>query len=97
MGRPAIGKFTAVRLPPEMLDRIDEHAGKGKRAAFIRAAMVHVLDSIDRLDVVRSDDGEMTLKHKPGRTVEMRALSRDDNEGDGPATPDDSPPKRKAA
>lgn len=39
MGRPPIGKFTAVRLPPEMLDRIDAITGPGKRAAFIREAV----------------------------------------------------------
>lgn len=39
MGRPAIGKFTAVRLSPEMLERIDAFAGPGKRAEFIRAAV----------------------------------------------------------
>jgi hypothetical protein len=39
MGRPPIGKFTAVRLSPEMLARIDEIVGPGKRAAFIRDAV----------------------------------------------------------
>ncbi len=39
MGRPAIGKFTAVRLSADMLDRIDSHAGPGKRAEFIRQAV----------------------------------------------------------
>ena len=39
MGRPPIGKFTAVRLSPDMLDRIDQLAGPGKRAAFIRDAV----------------------------------------------------------
>lgn len=39
MGRPPIGKFTAVRLSPEMLERIDALAGPGKRAQFIRDAV----------------------------------------------------------
>lgn len=39
MGRPAIGKFTAVRLPPEMLARIDALVDQGKRAEFIREAV----------------------------------------------------------
>jgi predicted DNA-binding protein len=39
MGRPAIGKFTAVRLSPEMLARIDALTGPGKRAEFIREAV----------------------------------------------------------
>ncbi len=39
MGRPPIGKFTAVRLSPEMLARIDALAGPGKRAQFIRDAV----------------------------------------------------------
>ncbi len=39
MGRPSIGKFTAVRLPPEMLARIDALTEPGKRAEFIREAV----------------------------------------------------------
>lgn len=39
MGRPPIGKFTAVRLSADMLERIDAHAGPGKRAEFIRTAV----------------------------------------------------------
>lgn len=39
MGRPPIGKFTAVRLSPEMLARIDAITGAGQRAAFIREAV----------------------------------------------------------
>ena len=39
MGRPPIGKFTAVRLSADMTARIDALAGKGKRADFIRAAV----------------------------------------------------------
>lgn len=34
-----IGKFTAVRLAPETLERIDAICGPGKRAAFIRDAV----------------------------------------------------------
>lgn len=44
MGRPPIGKFTAVRLSDEMLARIDAIAGKGKRAAFIRTAIENELE-----------------------------------------------------
>ena len=39
MGRPPIGKFTAVRLSAEMLARIDALAGPRYRAAFIRDAV----------------------------------------------------------
>lgn len=39
MGRPPIGKFTAVRLSPEMLAQIDAIIGPGQRAAFIRDAV----------------------------------------------------------
>ena len=39
MGRPPIGKFTAVRLSAEMLARIDALTGPGKRAEFIREAV----------------------------------------------------------
>lgn len=39
MGRPAIGKFTAVRLAPETLARIDALVPDGKRAEFIRHAV----------------------------------------------------------
>lgn len=39
VGRPPIGKFTAVRLSAEMLARIDALAGPGKRAEFIRRAV----------------------------------------------------------
>ena len=46
-GRPAIGKFTAVRLSPEMLAAIDEHAPPGKRADFIREAVQAELDRRD--------------------------------------------------
>ena len=38
-GRPAIGKFTAVRLSSEVLARIDALVPAGQRAAFIRAAI----------------------------------------------------------
>jgi metal-responsive CopG/Arc/MetJ family transcriptional regulator len=41
MGRPPLGvKYTAIRLSPEMLARIDEAmGGKGQRSAFIRSAV----------------------------------------------------------
>lgn len=40
MGRPSLGvKFTAVRLAPEILLRIDTLAGVGKRSEFIREAV----------------------------------------------------------
>lgn len=38
-GRPAIGKFTAVRLSSEVLARIDALVPSGQRAAFVRAAV----------------------------------------------------------
>jgi Arc/MetJ-type ribon-helix-helix transcriptional regulator len=44
MGRTAIGKFTAVRLAPEMLARIDALVATGKRADFIRSAVAQALD-----------------------------------------------------
>lgn len=52
MGRPPIGKFTAVRLPPEMLSRIDAITGPGKRAEFIRAA---VEAELSRREAKRTD------------------------------------------
>jgi predicted DNA-binding protein len=37
MGRPSLGvKFTAVRLPEGLGERIDELVGPKRRAAFIR-------------------------------------------------------------
>lgn len=39
MGRPPIGKYTAVRLAESVLARIDAIVGKGRRAAFIREAV----------------------------------------------------------
>jgi hypothetical protein len=39
MGRPPIGKFTAVRLSAETLARIDALVEAGKRAEFIREAV----------------------------------------------------------
>lgn len=40
MGRPPLGvKPTAVRLSPEVMERIDALAGPNKRAAFIREAV----------------------------------------------------------
>lgn len=44
MGRPPIGKFTAVRLSDDMLARIDALAAKGKRADFIREAVERELE-----------------------------------------------------
>lgn len=44
MGRPPIGKFTAVRLTPEALARIDALVAAGKRADFIRGAIDQALD-----------------------------------------------------
>ncbi len=40
MGRPPLGIVaTVIRLPPELLTRIDALAGPGKRADFIRKAV----------------------------------------------------------
>lgn len=40
MGRPSLGvKFTAIRLAPEVLARIDALAGPKKRSEFIREAV----------------------------------------------------------
>lgn len=44
MGRPPIGKFTAVRLPAETLARIDALVETGKRAEFIREAVERELE-----------------------------------------------------
>ena len=44
MGRPPIGKFTAVRLSSETLARIDALVAPGKRADFIRGAVAQALD-----------------------------------------------------
>lgn len=60
-GRPAIGKFTAVRFPPEMLERIDALAGVGKRSAFIRAAANLVMTSIEDLEARHLPSGEVEL------------------------------------
>lgn len=49
MGRPPIGKFTAVRLPPDMLLRMDAMVGKGKRAEFIREAVERELKRRERI------------------------------------------------
>jgi Arc/MetJ-type ribon-helix-helix transcriptional regulator len=46
-GRPAIGKFTAVRLSPDMLAAIDARVPAGKRADFIREAVQAALDRRD--------------------------------------------------
>lgn len=48
MGRPPIGKFTAVRLPDETLARIDALVAKGKRANFIREAVERELERRER-------------------------------------------------
>jgi predicted DNA-binding protein len=49
MGRPPLGvKFTAIRLPPEMLERIDALAGKGRRSEFIREAVQEKLDRLGK-------------------------------------------------
>lgn len=40
MGRPSLGvRFTAIRLTPEMLARIDALAGPKKRSEFIRLSV----------------------------------------------------------
>ena len=40
MGRPPLGVVaTVIRLPPDLLARIDALAGLGKRADFIRKAV----------------------------------------------------------
>lgn len=45
MGRPPLGvKFTAIRLAPEVLARIDRLAGVGKRSEFIREAIAEKLE-----------------------------------------------------
>ena len=45
MGRPSLGvKFTAIRLSPEVLARIDALAGVGKRSEFIREAVERELE-----------------------------------------------------
>jgi len=48
MGRPPIGKFTAVRLPAETLARIDALVAPGKRADFIRTAVEEALARRER-------------------------------------------------
>jgi hypothetical protein len=48
MGRPPIGKFTAVRLSAEMLARIDAVTEPGKRADFIRQAVERELKRRER-------------------------------------------------
>lgn len=53
MGRPAIGKFTAVRLAPETLARIDALVPDGKRAEFIRHAVELALTAAE---AARADD-----------------------------------------
>jgi Arc/MetJ-type ribon-helix-helix transcriptional regulator len=48
MGRPPIGKFTAVRLTDEALARIDKLVAPGKRAEFIREAVERELERRER-------------------------------------------------
>jgi len=60
MGRPSIGKFTAVRLPPETLERIDALVAPGKRAEFIREAVDAELN--------RREDNQTT---EPGQTSKI--------------------------
>jgi predicted DNA-binding protein len=48
VGRRPIGKFTAVRISPEMLARIDALIGPGQRAAFIREAVERELERRER-------------------------------------------------
>lgn len=49
MGRPSLGvKFTAIRLSPEVLARIDALAGVGKRSEFIREAVERELKRRER-------------------------------------------------
>lgn len=50
MGRPPIGKFTAVRLSDDMLARIDALAAKGKRADFIREAVERELERREKAE-----------------------------------------------
>lgn len=45
MGRPPLGvKPTTIRLPVEIIDRIEAVAGKHKLASFIREAVDHELE-----------------------------------------------------
>lgn len=45
MGRPPMGvKYTAIRLSPETLVRIDAIVGPGKRSEFIREAVERELE-----------------------------------------------------
>jgi hypothetical protein len=54
--KPEDLKSTNVRLPPEMMEKIDEIAGPGRRAKFIRDAVDHVLKLMDRVKRYREDD-----------------------------------------
>jgi metal-responsive CopG/Arc/MetJ family transcriptional regulator len=45
MGRPSLGvKYTAIRLSPDVLAKIDALAGVGKRSEFIREAVERELE-----------------------------------------------------
>lgn len=44
MGRPPIGTAILVRLPDEMIRRVDALVGKYQRPAFIRRAVAEALD-----------------------------------------------------
>lgn len=49
MGRPALGVIsTTVRLPKQVLDRIDTLMGANQRAKFIREAVERELDRRER-------------------------------------------------
>lgn len=72
MGRPAIGKFTAIRLPPEMLAKLDEVAGAGKRSAFIRAAVEYAFANLENIDINSSEKGELEfITAEPARNVRI--------------------------
>lgn len=56
MGRPSLNvKATLVRLPVETLERIDQVAGKNRRAVFIREAVEQALTHLDSQKSVESD------------------------------------------
>ncbi len=49
MGRPPLGNVaTVVRLPAEVIRRIDDLVGKYGRAGFIRRAVTELLEREDR-------------------------------------------------
>ena len=56
MGRPSLNvKPTLVRLPVETLERIDQVAGKNRRAVFIREAVERELARLDSQKPVEGD------------------------------------------